>query len=151
MFFIAPAAAVCKALSAAVSYVQYLRRNEHEDYVGSFKPSTKETFERNFNINPAWPRYHELGPALPRRTQDRYFRELDSATLADDVKQICQINDDIIEEHGYYNDKHEEGYSSASEEEVREWECTSHKLERTALFADDIGGNKKHDSSLTAP
>ena len=51
---------------------------------------------------------------------------------------MCQINDDIIEEHLSYNDKHEEGYSSASEEEVRE--CTSQKLERVALFADETGG-----------
>ena len=83
--------------------------------------------------------FPEFGPALPRRTQDRYFRELDSATLAEGVKKICQINDDIIEEHVIYNE-HEEGYSSASGEEVRGWECASQRLERAALFVNEIGG-----------
>ena len=86
-----------------------------------FKPSTKDTFERNFRIDPAWPRFHELGPSLSRWTRDRYFREL--------VKLMKIKSND--------KDTEEEGYSPASEEEVREWECASQKLERAALFADD--------------
>ena len=146
MFFIAPAAAVCKALSCAVSYIRFLKNEQEESnhqYVASFKPSTKETYERNYMINPAWPRYHELGPALPRRTKDRYFRELDSATLAEGVMKICEINDEIIEKHHSYNDDHEDGYSSASEE-VRGLECASKRLERAALFANEIGGKLMH-------